>query len=243
MKIMTQTTRPKATISIETSGRAGTVALFLDGEFVEERSLHQAGRRHAQTLVSEIADLLQSQNLRPADCGLVAVSIGPGSFTGLRVGVVFAKTFAYANQCSVVAVDTFQAVAEGCDSDAENVTVVGEAQRNDVYVGNYVRESDGGFLRQNELTIEPVLEFCQSIERSTIESVITGPGIEKVRSELPAGTQVIAGNMGMPGAEWIGRISLREIQAGRENDIWKLEPFYLRKSAAEEKWDARERSQ
>jgi tRNA threonylcarbamoyladenosine biosynthesis protein TsaB len=239
---MTQTTRAKATISIETSGRAGTVALFLDDEFVEERPLRQAGRRHAQTLVLEIADLLQSQDLQPADCGLVAVSIGPGSFTGLRVGVVFAKTFAYANRCCVVAVDTFQAVAEGCDCNAENIIVVGEAQRNDVYVGQYLRESAGGFVRQGTLTIKSVPEFCGSFDQITA-AVVTGPAIEKVQSELPSGTPTISADVGIPRAEWIGRIGLRMIQAGQEDDVWTLEPFYLRKSAAEEKWDARNPSQ
>ncbi|HUQ68608.1 MAG TPA: tRNA (adenosine(37)-N6)-threonylcarbamoyltransferase complex dimerization subunit type 1 TsaB, partial [Planctomycetaceae bacterium] len=82
-------------LSLETSGLTGSIALDRDG-VVEQRELATAGRRHAQTLVAEMRDLLHAHGLRPADVNAVAVSIGPGSFTGLRVGVVCAKTFAYA---------------------------------------------------------------------------------------------------------------------------------------------------
>ena len=104
-------------LAVDTSGMCGTIALQRDGELLEERELEQSRRRHAQTLISEVQELLQDHELGSSTVEIVAVSHGPGSFTGLRVGIVFAKTFAYATGCSIVAVDTLQAVAESVASD------------------------------------------------------------------------------------------------------------------------------
>ncbi|NQV27288.1 MAG: tRNA (adenosine(37)-N6)-threonylcarbamoyltransferase complex dimerization subunit type 1 TsaB [Rhodopirellula sp.] len=93
-------------LAVDTSGMCGTLALRCGGELLEERELEQTRRRHAQTLISEVQELLQAHHLAAADVGIVAVSQGPGSFTGLRVGIVFAKTLAYVTGCPIVAVDT-----------------------------------------------------------------------------------------------------------------------------------------
>ncbi|MFN5976898.1 MAG: tRNA (adenosine(37)-N6)-threonylcarbamoyltransferase complex dimerization subunit type 1 TsaB, partial [Planctomyces sp.] len=81
-------------LAVETSGMTGSLALSADGQLLSERVLESEGRRHAQTLVSEVGLLLSGQGLTVGDLSAVAVSIGPGSFTGLRVGLVFAKTLA-----------------------------------------------------------------------------------------------------------------------------------------------------
>ena len=75
-------------LGIETSGRQATVALLKEGQSLMIRQLEQTSRRHAQSLVAEIDVLLRKFGLEAADITAVAVSIGPGSFTGLRVGVV-----------------------------------------------------------------------------------------------------------------------------------------------------------
>ena len=98
-------------LAVETSGYQGSVALTGGRDGVDERSLAAEGMRNAQTLVMEVQQLLQDHSVDASDIDGVAVSIGPGSFTGLRVGVVFAKTFCWANGCPLIAVDTFQAVA------------------------------------------------------------------------------------------------------------------------------------
>ena len=99
-------------LGIDTSGLEGSVALVRDGNCLAETSLNQLGRRHAQSLILEIGTLLEKHECTPRDVDVVAVSRGPGSFTGLRVGMVCAKTFAYATGCKFIAVDTFAAIAE-----------------------------------------------------------------------------------------------------------------------------------
>ena len=223
------------TLGIETSGRTGAVALCRDGACLEERQLPQIGRRHAQTLVAEIDRMFREFGMQPSDCCNVAVSIGPGSFTGLRVGVVFAKTFAYATRCRLAAVDTFQSIAANSPAEVTDVFVVGDAQRSELYAGRYRRESNGTFVRDGEITIVDGEKWCG--ER-TADDVLSGPGIEKFEQRLSGCCRVLKTQQRLSQAAVIARLGEARIRSGSFDEIWKLEPFYLRKSAAEEKWNA-----
>lgn len=223
------------TLAIETSGRAGEVALARDGACLEQRGLQQAGRRHAQTLVAEIDELLRRQGVAPHDVNLVAVSIGPGSFTGLRVGVVCAKTFAWATGAALVAVDTFACIAENAPDDVGRLFVIGDAQRGDLYVGEYARGDSGAFARAGPIRIIPAEDWCRS--RSATD-VVTGPGVEPYSDLLAGHCRVLPAEFREPRAAIAARLGERMLAAGDTADPFALEPFYLRKSAAEEKWDA-----
>ncbi|MDB5335677.1 MAG: gcp 2, partial [Planctomycetaceae bacterium] len=125
-------------LALETSGFGGSIALLDDERVLGERIL-DAQRRHAQTLVPEIQSLLQAYNRKSAECELIAVSTGPGSFTGLRVGITCAKTMAYATGAKVAAVPTFPCLAAGCSDDVDRVQVIMNAQRQELFVGRFQR--------------------------------------------------------------------------------------------------------
>ena len=97
-------------LAVETSGAVGSVALFDQGVCRLSRSL-QLGGRHGQTLLPEIDRLLKELGLAPAQITAVAVGLGPGSYTGLRIGVVCAKTLAFSLRCPLVGVETFRCIA------------------------------------------------------------------------------------------------------------------------------------
>jgi tRNA threonylcarbamoyladenosine biosynthesis protein TsaB len=139
-------------VGIETSGLAGSVALTREGQCLEVRSLEQAGRRHAQGLALELRELLKRHDVAAKNVDAVAVSRGPGSFTGLRVGMVCAKTFAYATRCQFVAVDTFTAVARNCPSDISDLWVVEDAQRGELFAGSY-QQTGGVWIRPNPIEV------------------------------------------------------------------------------------------
>ncbi len=219
-------------LGIETSGLDGEIALRESGGLVEERSLTQRGRRHAQSLVHEVADALRKRKSRPDDVAVVGVSVGPGSFTGLRVGVVFAKTWCYATGCRLVAVDTLQAVAENGPSDVTRVHVIADAQRRDLFVGEYQRDGNGRFTRISPITIIPAATFA---DQRTDDDFVTGPGLQRFESLLEDRCRVASPDIRSPRASIIAEIAGRRAEAGRIADVWTLEPFYLRKSAAEEK--------
>jgi tRNA threonylcarbamoyladenosine biosynthesis protein TsaB len=224
------------TLGIETSGWEGSIALLRNGALVAERALSRTGRRHARTLVSELRELLASASATPRDVELVAVSVGPGSFTGLRVGVVCAKTFAYATGCTVVGVDTFEAIAAGSPSDVDRVVVLADAQRGDLYAGRYARSATRDeWRREGEIEIQRAEEFIAGLPRDT---VVTGPGAARCSAALEAVARVLPAESGVPRAADVAAIGERRALAGETDDVWRLEPVYVRKSGAEEKLEA-----
>jgi tRNA threonylcarbamoyladenosine biosynthesis protein TsaB len=223
------------TLGIETSGRAGTVALRCDGNCLEERSLDQSGRRHARALVAEIAELFRSNNFQLRDVQRVAASIGPGSFTGLRVGIVCAKTLAYSTGCQLAAVDTFLSIAENSPGEVSELSVISDAQRGELFLGRYCRESDGSFVRNGKIEIVNRQTWCE--ERSQ-EDVVSGPGAEQFREALAGSCLVLEAQFCYPRANVVALLGERQLEQETTDDFWSLEPFYIRKSAAEEKWDS-----
>ena len=220
------------TLGVETSGRAGSIALVVDGEVYATAELCAAGRRHARTLVPEVQALLRRAKLAPGEIGVVAVSIGPGSFTGLRVGTVFAKTYAYAARCALVGVDTFLAVAAASPVEITHLWVIDDALREDVYAGEYARENnDWRTIRQPRLMSLDEWKILVDV------TPVSGPGVKKLSAQLK-GVRCVPETDCTPRAEQIALLGERMALAKQLADPWTLAPHYIRRSAAEEKADA-----
>ncbi len=227
------------TLGIETSGLIGLIALRRAGQLVAEVELDHARRRHAQSLISEIQQLLRAHDLKPRDIELLAVSRGPGSFTGLRVGVVFGKVFAFATGCRVVAVDTLQAAAAAAPDDVSEVIAIADAQRDEVFVGRYRRAADGDWERVGDVVIQSNdALIAEAVGRANAGFAVTGPGLLKVAELLPPSIRKLAPEQWHPRASIVAQIGERMAARGEFADVAEFEPFYLRKSAAEEKRDA-----
>lgn len=218
------------TLAIETSGTAGGIALVEEGRLLASRTLAPTGRRHARTLVAELQGLFDALARGPRECGCVAVSIGPGSFTGLRVGVVCARTLAYAVGCPVIAVDTLEAIAAGASLNSAAVDVVSDALREELFHARYVRTADR-WRREGEVRIVAARELLAGRDPAI---PLIGPGVVRLGSDV-AGRRVEPVADWGPSAEAIARIGERLALAGEFSDLWRLEPKYIRRSAAEER--------
>lgn len=229
------------TLGIETSGLAGLVALRRDGQLLEERELEHTRRRHAQTLIQELQTLLQNHSVAPWDVDLVGVSHGPGSFTGLRVGIVVAKTFAYATGCRLAAVDTFAAIAEAADDSVTSLSVVSDAQREQLFVGEFIRDPQSDLLkRPTEISIIDANTWCTDLrDRGPAGFAIAGPVLSRLQDAIHPDVRQLDESAWQPRAAAVAAITERLATSGQFADAFDLEPFYLRKSSAEEKRDAR----
>lgn len=217
-------------LAVDTSGFTGSVAVSDERVLLEERQLPVEGRRHAQTLVSAADELLKAHSLKPGDIDAVAVSVGPGSFTGLRVGVVFAKTFAWANQAKLLAVDTLRAVAQQA-GDEPFVTAISDAQRQEVFVSTFRWDPQANVQVVLEaVRIEPIEMVVESVEHETIW---TGPGLSKFR-ELVTGERMVEESLWNPRAATIAELGSVMLQRNQIANIHTLEPVYIRRSYAEE---------
>ncbi|HEY7313590.1 MAG TPA: tRNA (adenosine(37)-N6)-threonylcarbamoyltransferase complex dimerization subunit type 1 TsaB [Gemmataceae bacterium] len=219
---------------LETSGRTGRVALALGDALCGERRLDEA-RRHARDLAPAVAQLLAEQGWRPGDVQAAIVSRGPGSYTGLRVGIMSAKMFAYATGCALIAVDTFAAIALQAPAGVTRVDVLADAQQDKVYVQPFARREDG-WHPSAELAIRPFADWLATREA---DAAITGPGLQKWAARLLAEVPVLEANLWESQAASLLQIGLARYLAGERDDPWMLEPLYLRPSSAEEQWRAR----
>jgi tRNA threonylcarbamoyladenosine biosynthesis protein TsaB len=219
---------------LDTSGRTAWVAVALGDEPRGVRRLDEA-RRHARDLAPAAAALLAEQSWRPRDVQAVVVSRGPGSYTGLRVGLMSAKTFAYATGCALIAVDTFAAVALQVPEPVVRVDVIADAQQDKVYVQPFVRDGDT-WRHLAELAIRPVAEWLTMREASV---AVTGPGLHKWAPRLPEGVPLVDASLWEPQPASLLRLGLARYAAGERDDPWTLEPLYLRPSSAEEQWQGR----
>jgi tRNA threonylcarbamoyladenosine biosynthesis protein TsaB len=226
-------TAPRLLI-LETSGRTGQVALALGDELRGVRLLDEA-RRHARDLAPATAALLAEQGWRPRDINAVLVSRGPGSYTGLRIGIMSAKTFAYATGCVLIAVDTFAAIALQVPEPAGRVDVLADAQQDKIYVQPFGRDA-GGWRPLADLAIRPFADCLAAREAS---AAVTGPGLRKWAERVPADVPVVDASWWEPRPASLLRLGLTRYAAGERDDPWTLEPLYLRPSSAEEQWRAR----
>jgi tRNA threonylcarbamoyladenosine biosynthesis protein TsaB len=228
-------TPPPYTVGLETSGQIGSVALLRGDALIGERKIGDSGRRHARTLISELDELLKTHGVAPKSVDHVAVSIGPGSFTGLRVGIVAAKTWGYVTGAKLTAVGTFEAVAATLPVTASTAWIIDNALRGEIFVQKF--QPDHGRWRATEPPRIAPLDYW--LAGTTPGDVVSGPAASKWPDDATAAKLAIAPiETHRPTAAMIARCGLEKARAGEFTDPFTLIPLYIRRSAAEEKLDA-----
>jgi tRNA threonylcarbamoyladenosine biosynthesis protein TsaB len=217
---------------VETSGRVGQVAVALGGQLGEVRRLEES-RRHARDLAPAAGQLCAARGWKLRDLDAVIVSLGPGSYTGLRVGLISAKTLAYATGCKLIGVETFAAIARQAPPEANAIEVIADAQQRKLYVQRWRR--DGADWRpENFLAITTASEWLAELRPGTW---VGGPGVRVCESSIPAANRILAAERREPSPESLLQLGLERWSNGAWDDLWKAEPIYLRPSNAEENWD------
>ena len=218
-------------LAIETSGRDASLAALEGSSHGAARLLHEltttAGERTAQALAPRLTELLREVDWPARSIELVAVALGPGSFTGLRIGVTTAKTFAYATGAELIGVNTLSAIAEQAPSTARPVAVVMDAQRQEFFAATI----DG----QGAMSDTRIVSQSDWIVSLRPGDLVTGPGLRRLKLELPTEVEMVEESHWRPMAAAVGTIGWRAYLAGQRDDLWKLVPWYYRQSAAEEK--------
>jgi tRNA threonylcarbamoyladenosine biosynthesis protein TsaB len=222
------------TIAIDTSHAAGSVTARA-GEAVAERQLGAAGQ-HARLLAAAISGAAADLGWTPADAELVAVVRGPGSFTGLRVGVATAKAVAWAGGAALVGVSGFEVVAletarlSGWDDTP--LAIAYDAGRGEVFAA-VATPASSGHWRVTPGVLQPADRWIASLAPG---SRVTGPALASLADHLRADGHLIA-----PVAAWVptagaaAELALAKARAGAADSPAALVPEYLRPSYAEEK--------
>jgi tRNA threonylcarbamoyladenosine biosynthesis protein TsaB len=222
-------------LALETSGRLGSVALLDatggDGRLLAERLL-PAGERTARSLLPAVDQLLREHAWRPADLQLIGTTTGPGSFTGLRIGVVAAKTLAYATGAALVGVHTLAAIAENVAPRDRRLWTLLDAQRQELFAA--VFEPVWSIVDQATPATE-ILAIDQWLDRLRPGDLVAGPPLTKLRDRLPPHVDAVDPQLWLPTAAAAGRLAAKLHQRGVRTTPLELVPHYYRQSAAEEK--------
>jgi tRNA threonylcarbamoyladenosine biosynthesis protein TsaB len=211
----------------DTSGKHGSVGLVRvtdgGGDIQLIESVQLAGGTFSAQLVPQIAGLLGKHGLDKHDLDAFVVISGPGSFTGLRVGLAAIKALAEILQKPIVAVSLLEVVA-GAAGVQGNVLALLDAGRGEVYAGEYEVGQDGIRARNEQLLPRNDLS---SVERGVVVSTPDSGLAELARQD---GGQV---RLVTPGAEAIAKLGFRKLRAGKTVTPEQLEANYIRRSDAE----------
>lgn len=215
---------------LETSGRLARVGLVRANAIARIAEL-DSGRRHAREIVPTIDAMLRAESLRPPNLTGVMVSRGPGSYTGLRVGLATAKSLAYAAGCQLRAVDTFTAIAEQAPAEAGQLWVIADALQNQIYMQRFSRGEDGLWSPVAAISVVAVEEWLPWAVEGTW---ISGPGLSVYEHRIPAECPRVPEADREARIESVFAVGLRLPPLAKE-ELFALEPLYLRGSSAEEK--------
>jgi tRNA threonylcarbamoyladenosine biosynthesis protein TsaB len=208
-------------LALDTATDTGSLALVEDEELLGESSLEGAGA-YLSRLLPRLAALFAAAGRDPADLGAI-VSVGPGNFTGLRIGCATAKTLAWSLGCPLVPVPTLEVLAAQVPFQPQPIGVVLDAKRGEVYWGLYRCPAD-----QPLLEAEPVrLTLAELYRRLTPPLVLTGPWVSSLAG-LPEGVALAAPESRHPQAATVARLGRRRLEAGLTASPQQLAPFYLR---------------
>jgi tRNA threonylcarbamoyladenosine biosynthesis protein TsaB len=230
-------------IGLETSTAHTSVAIGTEKGIIAS-SLLAGGRRNHEVAVPALQHLLRLSEIEMSHVAGIAVGIGPGLFTGLRVGVATAKTLAQVLQIPIVGLASLDVLAFAARYSRRAIGAVIDARRGEVFFGFY-HPVPGGVTRASEFMVGSPSRLLAEIEAFRQEMLLVGNGAILYRRELVAlGSQVeIAGAAyGYPHAPALVELSIPRFEREESDRLFDLVPLYLRKSDAEIAWDQRART-
>ncbi|MGZ7061174.1 MAG: tRNA (adenosine(37)-N6)-threonylcarbamoyltransferase complex dimerization subunit type 1 TsaB [Candidatus Angelobacter sp.] len=216
-------------LAIDTSGQSGgiTLAEAEAGSFRVIESAAIAGGMFSAQMIPTLAALLKKHGLRAADIGGFAAASGPGSFTGLRVGLSAIKGLAETLQKPIATVSVLEALASLGDG-AGRIAAAIDAGRKEIFLGLYGK-SDSALLTQNEMLLTQQ-DFLATLGTERPAVIITS---DATLSELASASHSVVVVVTSPGSEVIARIGARKLLAGETVSVEALDANYLRRSDAE----------
>ena len=221
-------------LAFETTAKAGSVALLEETKLLGE-SYQNTGLTHSQTLMVMAEDMLKQCGKTVADITAVAVAQGPGSFTGVRIGVAAAKGFAWGGELPCYGVSTLEAMAETLGAYEGYVCACMDARRNQVYNALFLAEG-GKLKRVSEDRAIALAELKSELEHIDGPVFLVGDGSSLTYKTLKDAVP----NLILPPehrmhqrASGVALVAAKQIAAGEAGDANALAPNYLRLSQAE----------
>lgn len=227
-------------LAIDTATQVSSVAVASEEKLAAELTM-QARLTHSETLMPHIEQVLQMAGVKKAELDGIAVSIGPGSFTGLRIGLAAAKAMAYVLNKPLVGVSTLAALAAHFPVPGVKIVSLLDAQKGNAY-REVFRWEQGRLIREQSVDIASLADIVADCSEMAGAVILTGDIVAKKirgRMVLPANVQVAPAQQIMPRAANVAMLGLQRLAAGEQDNVMDLEPWYIRRSEAEVLWEKR----
>ncbi len=224
-------------LALDASANVVSVAVVCDGVIVGEHTQNHK-KTHSQTLMPMIEAVLKMCDTDISEIDKIAVSNGPGSFTGLRIGVETAKALAHGINKPIIGVDTTLAMAYNLLFCGDLIVPIMDARRNQVYTGVY--ESENGRIKTVIETLAiGIDELVEKLKKLNKRCVFLGDGVfvhkEYLKEALLENALFAEANNNMQRASSVAVAAV--LSEATEDTYLTLEPMYLRKSQAEREYD------
>ena len=224
-------------LAIDTSGVTASVAILRDENVLAEIFLN-LGRNHSEILLPSIDHLLIATGLDLKAIDVFACTVGPGSFTGIRIGVSTVKGLALAVDRPIVGLSALEVLAMNAMGFQKKICPMIDARREQVYAGSY---ADDGAEALTNIIPERLFKADDFLELIGGDAVFIGTGAVKygeiIQRKLAGRSYFVVGHLHQVHASAVGVLAGRKALAGEMTDAVKLIPLYLRRSEAEEKLD------
>lgn len=218
-------------LNIETSTKACSVAIHHDGKMLNCKESVTEEFSHSEKLVLFISDVMSESGISLSQLDAVAVSMGPGSYTGLRIGVSAAKGLCYALDIPLISVSTLQAMAYGMlsVSKADLYCPMIDARRMEVYSAFF--DSNNIMIRKIQADIVDTSSYDIELKKKVI---FFGDGSDKLKGVINHKNAIFKSDF-YPSAEFIGVLSYNRFVESNFEDIAYFEPYYLKDFVAGKK--------
>lgn len=216
-------------IGIDSATSCGGIAIIEDNQILASLVLN-VKKTHSERLLKNIDYLMGECGLQIMDMDGVAVSIGPGSFTGIRIGMACAKGLAYSSGKPLMGVSLLEALALRNAEPGILVCPVLDARRNEIFGATYKQDEDTRKMKEMlPGRAEPLVKFLENIRG---KALFCGDGALKFRDEIEKalGEKAIfaLANRNLPSAVEIAILGMERLSSGEKDDITGLAPLYLR---------------
>ncbi len=209
-------------LNIETATKNCSVSLAKDGQTVLCKEIAEQGYSHAEKLHVFIEEIIKESGITVKDLKAIAISKGPGSYTGLRIGVSTAKGLCYALEIPLIAIDTLQVLAQKVTQKNGLIVPMIDARRMEVYSAVF----DSNQKKILEVQAEVLTE--NSYADSTETLYFVGDCQEKCQSVLTKDNFVFLPEIVFPSANEMSSISFEKFNNNEFEDVAYFEPFYLK---------------
>jgi tRNA threonylcarbamoyladenosine biosynthesis protein TsaB len=226
-------------MAVDTSSSMASVAILDKDQLLGEYSIN-SNKKHSQILMPMIQGIMNNLDIRPEEIDLFGVSTGPGSFTGLRIGITVIKAMAYALKKPVVGVPSLEALAYNLSMSQRHICPIMDARNNQVYTALY--KWDGANIKEVTKCMGiPIQELVKLVKDLRVKTIFVGDGVtihrEYLCSQLGDYSEFAPPNLLLQNAASVAYAAKVRADQGILGTSFELVPFYLRKSQAEREYE------